>query len=140
MRFHMEWHRAVWEGPAAENDAAFCRFMQRAIEIGYGRMKRMVIGIASPEQLILRAPALWDTQHTHGKLTAEATSRGATLRLRGNPVTTQAISRRAMAEAYRTIASLSRATNVKETHGLELDDTHTHTHAHALVVRITWER
>ncbi len=133
VRHTLAWDEAVWEGPAARDDATFHAFLDKAIELGFGRMRRFFIRLQSPAQVISRAPEMWRYQHTHGTLTAVAKDNGATIVLRDHPFTRHALARRATAEVYRFIASLTQARGkgeVRQTHGSEGPD--------SLVVRLTW--
>ncbi len=133
VRHTIAWEEAVWEGPAARDDATFHSFLDKGIELGFGRMRRFFIRLQSPEQIIHRAPEMWRYQHTHGTLTAVAKGNGATILLRDHPFTRHPLARRATAEVYRFIASLTQARGkgeVRQTHGSEGPD--------SLVVRLTW--
>lgn len=133
VRHTLAWDEAVWDGPAARDDAAFVAFLDKAIELGFGRMRRFFIRLQSPEQILARAPEMWRYQHSHGTLTATATAQGATVVLRDHPFARHPLARRATAEVYRFIASLTQARGkgeVRQTHGSEGPD--------SLVVRLTW--
>jgi hypothetical protein len=132
--FVVDWQLAVWEGLARRDDPTFCRFLDRGIDFGFGAFRRAFLKLVTPEQLVAKAPDLWKKQHTHGTLTASPRSehagrRTVVLSLRDSPMVENQVSRRAMAEIWRYIATFARVKEVRETHGLE---------GSALVARVTW--
>lgn len=130
VRHTIAWDEAVWEGLAARDDAAFFAFIDRSIDLGFGRMRRFFIRLQSPEKIIARSPEMWRYQHTHGTLSVAPRSGGATITLRDHPFVRSALVSRATAEVFRHIASMTGRPSVRETHGAEGPD--------ALVVRLTW--
>jgi hypothetical protein len=140
VKYTIAWDEAVWDGPVGRDDAAFCAFLDKAIELGFGRMRRFFIRLQSPVRIIERSPEMWRYQHTHGTLAVVARDVGATITLRDHPFTRHPLARRATAEVYRHIASMTRLgraadveiPGVHETHGAEGPD--------ALVVRLSWGR
>jgi hypothetical protein len=129
VRFASAWHEAVWEGPARRDDAALCKFVARAVDLGIGRIRKVLFGFATPDMLFAKAPSIWRDQHTHGTLSAVREGKSKTIfTLRDHPYTKLPISRRFTAESYRYIGSLT-GIRCKETHKLEGD---------ALVVRVEW--
>jgi hypothetical protein len=129
VRHAIAWHRAAWEGPARRNDADFCHFIDRSVELGFGRFKRALLAFATPEVLLSRASELWRSQHTHGTLDAQWEGEGAKMTLRDHPYVASPVSARLQAEAFRKIASLSRTRVARERHGVQGD---------ALVVHLVW--
>jgi hypothetical protein len=129
VRHSIAWHVAAWEGPSRRNDAEFCRFIRRSVELGFGRFKRALLSFATPELLLSRASELWRYQHTHGTLEASWVGGGARLVLRDHPYVKHPISARLQAEALRHIASLSRTRVANERHAFESD---------SLVIHLAW--
>jgi|SRR5579883_2247695 len=130
-RFTVDWMEAVWEGPARRDDGALCAFIDRSIELGFGRMRTFFLRLQSVERMTQRAPEMFRYQHSHGTLTAAL--RGPTssvVTLRDHPYVRHPVARRATGEVYRHIVVLSGKKDVRETHGLEGPDT--------LSVRLSW--
>jgi hypothetical protein len=122
-RFLLHYDRAIFEGPAGRDETAFRSYLQRRVDLGFGRFRRTFLRFASPERLAQRASELWRNDQTHGELKVETISaEGARLTLRGHPYTTNPISRLAFSEVLRHILSLTRVRNVRETHAL-VDET-----------------
>ena len=163
-----DWHEAVWNGPAKQDDALFCRFVDRSVELGFGRMQRFFLKLATPKQLVERAPEMWRRQHTHGQITVSvrghyehalpeaqgspsaddtAAPPVATVTLRDHPFVNRAVSRRALAEVWRHILTLARAKDATESHRVEAAPPSGAPGARgeageaaALVVRLSWTR
>ena len=130
-QYSIDWLEAIWDGPAGRVDATLCAFVDRSIELGFGRMRRFFLRLASAELMIGRAPQQWRDMHTHGTLTATLLGRdGSMVIVRNHPYTKTALSRRVLAEAYRHLLTLSGRREARETHGVEGPD--------ALYVRLTW--
>ncbi len=121
---------ALWEGPARRERARYNAFIQRQVELGSGRVQRMLLSLASPRRVIDRAPAIWSSEHTHGELTVDQLGeRSAILRLGEHPYVETPQARATIAEVFRHIVSLTRAGEVSESHALERG---------VLVVRLSW--
>jgi hypothetical protein len=132
-RFLCEWHEAAWRGPAQMDDAELCRVIDRRVDLGFGRVRKALLGLVGPEGVMRRAGELWRHDHTHGTLavTADATARTATGTLTDHLYFEIPIARRAAAETFRYIVQLSRGVkNARETHAL---------HNKVLTMRLTWE-
>jgi hypothetical protein len=117
-RFNIEWAQAVWNGPAEQNDAVFCAWLNRSIDLGFGKMRSFFLRLVSLELMAARAPSMWRYEHTHGSLNVELRPdrRGALVTVRDHPFVKHAISRRTEAENYRHIMELSGMKDVRETH------------------------
>jgi hypothetical protein len=123
------WHDAVWEGPAESQEAALCRFVDRSIELGFGRVQKIIMSFADAKTILNRASALWRHQHSHGTLTAEFAAGGAIVTLRDHPYIGRPVSGLITAEMVRYIAQRSRLGRARETHAVEEG---------ALVIRLTF--
>jgi hypothetical protein len=129
-RYLLDCERAVFEGVAGRDEAAFRRYIARSTDLGFGRIRRTFLRFATPDLLARRASELWRHDHSAGQLTIEERGeRHARLALRGHPFVHTHLSRIAFAEALRHIMSLSRIRNVRATHELAGD---------ALVVSLAW--
>jgi hypothetical protein len=130
-RYVIAWQEAVWDGPARMLDSAFFTFVERAIELGFGRMRRFFLRLASLEAMVARGPEAWRYQHTHGTMTAKLIDRTHSIyTLRDHPFVKHAITRRSTAAAWRHIGTLAGLKDMKESHMLEGTDT--------LVVRLSF--
>ena len=128
-RFVMAWQEAVWAGPAQLDDAQFRRWIHKTIELGFGRVRRLLVNLVTPATLCTRAAELWHEEHTHGTISAEPNGQEVLIRLREHPYTERAIARMVLAEGLRHAASLTRAKSVTETH---------HMDGNVLEVRLNW--
>jgi hypothetical protein len=128
-RFVMAWQEAVFEGPAQSSDDEFRRYVEKVVDAGFGRVRRLLVNLVTPATLCTRAAELWHDEHTHGEITAVPTGQVVVIRLRHHPYVTRPIARLVMAESLRYAASLTRAKRVAEAHHMEGD---------ALEVRLTW--
>jgi hypothetical protein len=127
----LHWCRGVWEGPAQMDDFAFSAYLGRAAFHGWGRFRKALLGIATPDMLATRAPDLWRRDHTHGTVTTELITGGAITRLSGGPYVKTEFSRLVIAETFRHIFRMTRVKMVREKHALEPPDT--------LVIHWAWE-
>lgn len=131
-RFNIEWVHAVWEGPAARDDAALCAWLNRAIERGFGRMRSFFLRLVSVDLMAARAPEMWKHEHTHGSLEVvlHPQKTSTTVTVRDHPFAKSALLRRAEAENYRHILALSGLKDVRESHRADGPD--------AFVVQLSW--
>jgi hypothetical protein len=132
-RYLVEWHAAMMDGPAGNDEAAFRRGVARSIDFGFGRVRRVLLSIATPMLLAERAAVLWRHENTHGVLAVDTSGRAegkGRVTLTGHPFVRTPLSRKAFAEVLRHILSLSRAQNVRESHAAT---------GEALVVALTWD-
>lgn len=115
-RYVMSWYEAVWNGPAARAAPSFARFLDRMMDRGFGRVRKLFLSLVTPATMLDKAPDLWRHDHTHGELTIEHSVGTAKVRLQDHPYTTTPLARIAIAEIYRYCLSLGRARDVTETH------------------------
>lgn len=128
-RYVIAWQEAAWLGPAREDEAEFRRYIDRVVDSGFGRVRRLLVNLVTPATLCTRATELWLDEHTHGEITARPDGHVVVIRLREHPYVGRATSRLVMAESLRHAASLTRVKHVEEQHRLDGD---------ALEVRLTW--
>ncbi len=131
-RYVVAWIEAIHDGPARRDEAALRKGVDLAIDLSFGRIRRVFLRFATPVLLAERAAALWRREHTHGSLTMDndLAERRATVTLRCHPFTATFASRVVTAEIFRYVLSLSRAHNVRESHAL---------HGDALRVTLLWD-
>jgi hypothetical protein len=128
-RFVMAWQEAVWAGPAQLDEAAFRVWIDKTVELGFGRVRRLLVNLVTPATLCTRGAELWQEEHTHGQLTATPRGQEVVIRLREHPYTERPIARMVLAEGFRYAASLTRAKSVTESHRLDGD---------TLEVKLNW--
>ena len=114
---------AVWEGPAAKQDGAFTKYMERVAFHAFGRFQKLLLGMATPSTLAMRTPALWRREHTHGTLTVACGERGQIIRLTGGPYVETPFTRRALAETFRQVMDLTRVKITLSRHEMETRET-----------------
>jgi hypothetical protein len=117
-RYVMAWYESAWSGPAEQQAARFRLFIDRMMDSGFGRVRKVLLARATPPQLLEQAPELWRHDHTHGELICDIKPKMATLTLRDHQYTTTSLSRLAVAEIYRYAVSLSRTARTEERHKL----------------------
>lgn len=130
-RFVLEWYECAWAGPAARNRVSYHRFLDRMMDHGFGRVRKVLLGIATPLMLARKASDLWRHDHTHGELTVrDPKERSFQLILRDHPYVESPLARSSIAEIYRYAMSLTRASRVTSRHALEDERT--------LAVTVEW--
>ena len=132
-RHVVAWHDAVFSGPAQSNETTYRAFVDRSMDLGFWRVQRLLLKIATPAILIERSAKLWRHLHTHGTLAIDATSEPHTAKvtLRDHPFVNFPCSRMSFAEGLRYVVSMARANNVRETHAQGAGTT--------MNLRVTWE-
>lgn len=126
----LAWYEALWGGPCQRRTDLFCLVLDRMLDLGFGRVRRVFLSMANPATIFSRAPALWRYDHTHGHLTVEASPSAARLRLVEHPYTESPLSCLAVAEIYRYCTALTRVKSVQGSHFRDPNG--------GLVVRLRW--
>jgi hypothetical protein len=115
--FIIAWSQAVWDGPARRNETEYRAYVSLTIKHGFGRVKKLLLGMMAPAQIAPRAPGLWRGEHTTGSLAVEVVGpHHLRCRLSDHPYVDAPLLRLAVAEAFRAVVGLTRAANVVETH------------------------
>jgi hypothetical protein len=125
----IDWCQSVWNGPARQRDAIYATFVDRTIDLGWSRVRRLFVGMLTPELLATRAAKEWRNEHSHGTVDVVLGTQGATATFRDSPFVEVPIMQVGLAECFRHLASLSRVHVVRETH---------HTEPGRLVVELIW--
>jgi hypothetical protein len=113
------WHVAVWNGPARRDEKVMMEHARRTVDQGFGRVKRLLISMATAHTLAPRVAALWNDEYSTGFLDAtllEPTS--VTLVLHDHPYVGHALMRTVIAEVFRYVLSMSRTKNVTSVHAV----------------------
>jgi hypothetical protein len=119
-RYVMSWYEAAWEGPCQRHNKPFLEFIDRMMDHGFGRVRKFLLGIASPSMMVGKAASLWRHDHTDGHFTISMTNPGTVeITLRDHAYVETPLSRLAIAEIYRYAFSLCRVNEVTMTHSLE---------------------
>jgi hypothetical protein len=118
-RFVLEWYECTWAGPASRSRATYHRFLDRMMDHGFGRVRKLLLGLATPVILAHKAAELWRHDHSHGELAFEMLGdRSLRARLSDHPYVETPLARSSIAEIYRYAMSLTRAKAVTERHFL----------------------
>ena len=129
--FVLSWYEALWTGPCERRRDRFALALDRMMDLGFGRVRRVFLAMAQPSTIFERAPAFWRYDHTHGFLSVAAGNTMARVCLRAHPYTENSLSCMAIAEIYRYCVALCRVRNVTSSHYRD--------EAGSLVVRLRWE-
>ena len=125
----VDWCQSVWDGPARQREAVYLTFTDRMIDLGWSRVRRMFVGMLTPELLATRAAKEWRNEHSHGTVETVVAKHGATATFRETPFIEVPVMQMGLAECFRHLASLSRVRVVREAHRVE---------AGKLVVDLVW--
>jgi hypothetical protein len=112
---------AVYQGPAHGSMEVYRNYIQKVIELGFGRVRRLLVQFAHPHTVLRRAPELWRHDHSHGELTIEIEEKSALTVVTHDVLTATQLSRATCAEMFRAVLSLTKAKEVKQEHGLDAD-------------------
>lgn len=111
------WHFAVWNGITQKDERRFTEHVRATVDQGFGRVKRMLLSLATPHTLAPRVGPLWNDEYSTGTLdSANLEDHSVELWLRGHPYVEIALMRSVIAEVYRYVSSLTRAENVTSVH------------------------
>jgi hypothetical protein len=114
-----DWCSSVWNGPARQREAVYATFMDRTIDLGWSRVRRVFVSMLTPALLATRAAKEWRSEHSHGTVDVILGEHGATATFRDTPFVEVPIMQMGLAECFRHLASLSRVHVVRETHRAE---------------------
>ena len=130
VEFMIAWWTAIWEGPANRNEAQYRLYVASTARHGFGRVKKIFLRSLPPTFLAQHAANLWKEEYTTGSLAADVVSpchlRG---RLSDHPYVDNPLTRIAIAEALRTVVSLTRARDVTVMHAA---------HGSRLIIDVRW--
>jgi len=129
-RVVVAWCFALWEGPADRKRPGYVAWLHRHMDLSFGRVRKWLIGLASPHKLVEMAGNVWRRDHSHGTLSGAADGKRAVFTLHDHPYVDTPQARASIAEVYRYSVELTRAQNVTETHALVAPGT--------LEVRVRW--
>lgn len=125
------WHMAVWNGPAKRDEPTMTRHARLTVDQGFGRVKRMLISVLTPELLASRVVALWRDEYSTGQLeTLSVAPQCIQLGLTDHAYVEIPLMRYIIAEVYRYVLSMTRVHEVTVAHAVR-DAT--------LVVTLRWQ-
>ncbi len=109
----MAWFEAVWEGGAQRKGELFGAFVDRQTEVGFGRVRRLLLSYATPPLVIARATKLWRDDNSAGELVAiPDTLNRVIVELRDHVYATTPLARLTITEFLRCVLRRCRARNV----------------------------
>lgn len=98
---------AVWEGPCARDRVVFHLWIDRMLDQGFGRIRRVLLSLANPPMLLRRASEMWRDDHSHGTLGyVPLTLDAARITLKDHPFVGSPVQRDAFSEGLRYAMSL----------------------------------
>lgn len=111
------WHMAVWNGPARRDEAIMTEHIHATVDQGFGRVKRFLISVSTPQSLAARVVSLWRDEYSTGRLEAASIEdHSVQLVLRDHAYVEIPLMRYVIAEVFRYIVSLTKAENVTAVH------------------------
>jgi hypothetical protein len=129
--FSVAWFEAVWNGPAGRQTQVFREYVALTIDLGFGRVKKFFLSMATPAMLAERSEKIWRDEFSTGSLKGKMLSPTlATLLLSDHPFAESAVTRIVAAESFRRVVSYTVTTPVREFHT---------TTAEGLLIRLRWD-
>jgi hypothetical protein len=127
----IRWCELAWDGPLRREPRALVTFVDRMMDHGFGRVRRLLLAVATPAGLVRRAGDLWREEFSNGRLVAYATSpNAAAITLHDHAFMETELMRAVIAESFRYALQLSGATDAREEHEIHSNG--------ALLVKISW--
>jgi hypothetical protein len=115
----IDWHMAVWDGPAARNESVFMRHVRTTVDQGFGRVKRFLLSVSTPRTLAPRVAALWRDEYTTGTLSvSRIEEQNVELSLSDHPYVEIPLMQSVIAEVYRYVVSLTQVRDVTGVHAV----------------------
>lgn len=103
----------------------------RMIDHGFGRVRKLLLAVATPAGLLRRAGELWRDEFSDGRLIAYTTSpTSATASLHEHAFVETALMRDIISETFRYTLTLTGARDAREVHEIHANGT--------LVIRLSW--
>lgn len=131
VEYAIAWMDAVWEGPMRQDRTELVRFVDRVLDHGFGREKRLLLTIATPPGVVRRASELWRGEMSDGRVVSYGTSpTSARFVLYDHPFLEHPLWREITAETFRYAVALAGAKDAIEQHEGDLGQ--------PLVVNVSW--
>jgi hypothetical protein len=107
----------IWNGPAKRSKPEYFRFLHKTTDMSFGRVRKVLMAVATPEKIVTMADELWKSDHTHGSWETHVAPNRARMVLTGHPYADTPHGRTSLAEQIRYIVELTRARDVTASHG-----------------------
>ena len=125
------WCERAFAGPLGRDPVKLRAWACRMIDHGFGRVRRLLLTIATPAGMIRRAGDLWREEFNEGRLVAYATSpRSAIASLHDHVFLKSEVTRDLLAETFRHNVELAGGRGAREQHSLHATG--------ALIVDLSW--
>jgi hypothetical protein len=113
------WHVAVWNGPAKRDEKIMTEHIHATVDQGFGRVKRFLLGMSTPQSLAPRVVSLWHDEYSTGRLEANFVEpKSVRLTLSDHAYIDTSLMRYVIAEVFRYVVSLTKAENVTAVHAI----------------------
>jgi hypothetical protein len=130
-RYIVDWANAIWTTRAERQTRIFSEYVDRHTELGFGRVKRFLLSIATPDMVLAKVSTLWTDDNDAGELVVVSCGGGkATVELRNHMYNDAPLSRLVITELLRSILSRARTKGVRGRGALGANG--------ALVMHFTW--
>ena len=124
------WHEAVWNGPARHDEQIMTQHIHATVDHGFGRVKRVLLSMSTPQSLAPRVASLWRDEYSTGRLQATSIEeRSVQLTLSDHPYVDIPLMRYVIAEVFRYVVSMTGAPDVTVSHAVQ---------SPSLVVLLRW--
>lgn len=131
VEYAIAWMDGVWEGPMRQDRAQLAPFVDRVLDHGFGRVKRLLLTIATPQGVVRRASELWRDEMSDGRVVSYGTSpTSARFVLYDHPFLDHPLWREINAETCRYAVALAGAKDAVEQHEGDVGE--------PLVVNLSW--
>jgi len=131
-RYTIAWAEAAFHGLCLGEEALFRRYVDRMVELSFGRVRRLVLRVVDAPMLLERSGDMWRTEHSHGLMRGRTLGPGrGVMSLYDHPYTQTRIARLAISEGIRFGLGLSRGTH-------EVEEEHRLSPAGALEIDLFW--
>jgi hypothetical protein len=125
------WQNAIYDGMAKGDDAAYATCIDRSLDLTLGGVRRLFMRVVAPHAIAERAGDMWRHFHSHGWIEIDwRTETSGRVVLSEHGYAQDVVGRRTFAEMIRYMLALSRAKDVRESHGLDA--------AGRLAVTVSW--
>jgi hypothetical protein len=116
----LAWQTAIFELAAKGDPEEYATCIDRSLDVAIGGVRRLFLKVVTPRAIGERASDMWRHFHSHGKIEVdwrgEANGR---ITLADHLYVADPIGRRTFAEMIRYMLALSRARDVRESHGID---------------------
>lgn len=107
---------ATFAGPARQDMPELLTWVERANEMGFGRVQRLLLRISSPGRIFKSLEGLWPDVHTHGAVESKSEGKSVSVLLRDFPPLDHPLMAEVYGAALRNIVVLTGARNVRSSH------------------------